>query len=166
MTQEEYRQAINEVIYLCGCAVNGVIPDKNKTDGLNLDVLYRAADKHFLTAIVGYALETAGIFDNRFIQAKAKSLRKVAAMEIDKELLFQRMEQEKIWYMPLKGVVIKELYPSLGLRQMSDFDILFDKTYTEKVRDIFLELGFICEHFGTGSHDVYFNLNGQEVPRL
>ena len=42
------------------------------------------------------------------------------------------------------------------MRQMSDFDILFDKEYAENVRDILLDLGFSCKHFGKGNHDVYF----------
>ena len=71
-----------------------------------------------------------------------KSIRKITAMEIDKKQLFERLEQEKIWYMPLKGTIIKDLYPSIGMRQMSDFDILFDKEYAEIVRDILLDLGF------------------------
>ena len=69
-------------------------------------------------------------------------------MDIDKARLFERMEKGQIWYMPLKGTVIKELYPSIGMRQMSDFDILFDKKYAENVREIMLDLGFTCEHFG------------------
>ena len=156
MTKEEYRKAIDDVIYLCTCTVNGEAPDKERIDSLNLEHLYKAANKHNLCAIIGYALESAGVFDNSFIQAKAKAIRKVAVMEIDKELLFERFEQEKIWYLPLKGTVIKDLYPSIGLRQMADFDILFDSRYQKKVRDIFLELGFTCEHYGKGNHDVYF----------
>ncbi len=144
MTKEEYRKAIDDVIYMCTCTVNGESPDKERIDSLNLEHLYKAANKHNLSAIVGYSLESAGVFDNSFIQAKAKAIRKVAAMEIDKEMLFERFEQEKIWYLPLKGTVIKDLYPSIGLRQMADFDILFDRKYQEKVRDIFLELGFTC----------------------
>ena len=156
MTKEEYRKAIDEVIYLSGCVVNGEVPTKEHVASINLEHLYTAASKHNLCAIVGYALELAGVFDNSFIQAKAKAIRKVAVMEIDKELLFERFEQEKIWYLPLKGTVIKDLYPSIGLRQMADFDILFDSRYQNKVRDIFIELGFYCEDFGKGNHDVYF----------
>lgn len=156
MTKEEYRKAIDEVIYLCACAVNGEVPDKVRTASLNLEHLYKAANKHNLCATVGYALESAGFFDHAFIQAKAKSIRKVTVMEIDKELLFERFEQEEIWYLPLKGMIIKELYPATGTRQMADYDILFDKKYKEKVRDIFYELGFYCEDFGIGDHDVYF----------
>ena len=156
MTKEEYLKAIDGVIYLSGCAVNGEVPDKARIDLLNLEHLYIAANKHSLSAIVGYALESAGVFYHSFIQVKAKAIRKVTVMEIDKEILFERFEQEGIWYLPLKGTVIKDLYPSIGLRQMADFDILFDSRYQEKVRDIFIGMGFTCEHFGVGDHDVYF----------
>ena len=156
MTKEEYRKAIDEVIYLSGCAVNGKAPDKERVASINLEHLYKAAYKHNLCAIVGYALESAGVFDHAFIQAKAKAIRKVTVMEIDKELLFERFEKEGIWYLPLKGTVIKDLYPSIGLRQMADFDILYDRVYQGKVKEIFSELGFACEHYGKGNHDVYF----------
>ena len=156
MTKEEYRKAIDEVIYLCACAVNGDIPDKKHTDSVNLEYLYKAACKHNLCAIVGYALESAGILDHEFIQARAKAIRKVTVMEIDKQLLFERFEQEGIWYMPLKGAIIKDFYPSIGMRQMSDFDILFDSSYQKKVKDIFLELGFTCKQYCKGNNDVYY----------
>ena len=156
MTKEEYRKAIDEVIYLCSCIVKDKTPDKIRIDSINLEHLYTAASKHNLSAIVGYALELAGVYEQSFIQAKAKAIRKVAAMEIDKELLFERFEMEKIWYLPLKGTVIKDLYPSIGLRQMADFDILYDRVYQKKVKEIFSELGFTCEHYGKGNHDVYF----------
>ena len=155
MTKEEYRKAIDEVIYLCACVVNGTIPDKERVDSIDLEYLYKASCKHNLCAIVGYALESAGILDNEFIQAKAKAIRKVTVMEIDKQLLFERFEQQGIWYMPLKGLIIKDFYPSIGMRQMSDFDILFDSNYQENVKEIFLELGFTCERYGKGNHDVY-----------
>ena len=156
MTKQEYQSAIYDVIYLAGCVVNDEIPNRQKAEKINLEYLYQAANKHSLTAIVAYALKSAGISDQKFHQAWAKSIRKVTAMEIDKELLFAEMEKEKIWYMPLKGTIIKDLYPSIGLRQMADFDILFDKTSAAKVREIMLNLGFTCEEFGKGTDDVYF----------
>lgn len=53
MTKEEYRKTIDEVIYICTCAVNGEVPDKEHTASINLENLYKAADKHNLCAIVG-----------------------------------------------------------------------------------------------------------------
>lgn len=157
MTIEELKNAVNQIIYLAGCVINDTVPDKDKIENINSELLYEVSRKHSMDAIVGYALEMADIYDDNFIQAKAKSIRKVTVMEIDKEILLNEMEKEKIWYMPLKGIVIKELYPSIGLRQMSDFDILFDKNYAENVRDILTGLGFTCgESFGKYNHDVYF----------
>ncbi len=144
------------MVYLCGCVVNGRLPGQEHLRDVNPEYLYQAAGRHQLHGIVGYALESAGVFDHEFIQSKAKAIRKVAAMEIDKGLLFDRFEQKKIWYLPLKGVVLKDLYPSIGMRQMGDFDILYDSRKQKQVREIFLELGFTCEHFGRGTHDVYY----------
>ena len=93
MTKQEYRKAIDDVIYLCGCAVNGVLPEKKRTDEMNLEQLFKASQNHTLSAIAAYALGSAGIKDHAFEQAKAKAIRKEAVMEIDKEQLFQQMEE-------------------------------------------------------------------------
>ena len=96
MTKEEYRKNMDEVIYLVSCAVNGVTPDKERVKKINLPGLYQAADKHMITSIIAFALESAGIYDPAFTQAKGKAIRKVAAMDIDKALLFEKLEKEKI----------------------------------------------------------------------
>lgn len=155
MNKEEYRKMIDEVLYLSGCVVNDEEPEKARIDKLDMSNLYKAADKHMLTAIVGYALKKAGIYDKYFIESMGKSVRKTAVMEIDKELLFERLEEEKIRYMPLKGIIIKELYPATGIRQMADFDILCDGTYIEKVNEIMVNLGFSCDRLGKGVDNTY-----------
>ena len=156
MTEKEYRIAINDIVLLCSCAVNNTPVPREQAEKMNLDHLYQAAEFHMLTAVAACALKTAGIIDRKFEQARAKSVRKVTVMDIDRTLIFEKMEQEKIWYLPLKGMVLKDLYPSIGMRQMSDCDILFDSTYSRNVRRILLDLGFTCKHFDIGNHDVYF----------
>lgn len=156
LTKEEYTEAIHDVIYLCACAVNETIPDRNRTAEMNLEFLYKAAQKHSLTAAVAYALESVGIKDHAFEQAKAKSIRKITLMEFEKTRLFERLEEKGIWYAPLKGCIVKELYPSIGMRQMSDFDILYDKDHSAELQEIMLSLGFTCEESGKGHQDVYY----------
>ena len=156
LTRDEYLKTISDVIYLSGCAVNGIAPDDKLVSDIDLEDLFKVSEKHRLSSIVGFALESVEIHDHRFVQARAKAIRKAAVMEIEKNNLFKRLEQEKIWYAPLKGIIIKDLYPSIGLRQMSDYDILFDKKYAQKVREIMTEQGFKTELFGKGSHDVYY----------
>lgn len=57
--------------------------------------------------------------------------------------------------MPLKGVILKELYPRFGMRQMVDNDILFDRNRAEDLRRIMVDLGFTVKKYGHGAHDVY-----------
>ena len=156
VTKEECRKALDAVMRLCACAVNGEIPDADWIRGMDLDLLYKAAKQHLLTAVVGYALESAGIHDHAFLQAKAKAMRKLGLMDAEMTVLFEKMEQAGIWYMPLKGTVLKGYYPAYGLRQMADHDILFDAMRADDVKAIMTEMGFISENFGTGNHDCYY----------
>lgn len=155
MNEHEYQEAIHDVIYLAGCAVNDTIPDANRVCSMNLENLYRAANRHLLTAITAMALEVAGIRDGAFTQAKGKAIRKVTAMDADMIELFNRFDRMGIWYMPLKGSVLKDYYPAYGMRQMSDHDILFDSSRADDVKSIMKSMGFSCKSFGTGVHDTY-----------
>lgn len=156
MEKKDIRKNAYALIYLTSCGVNGKTPDMKKLDGYDLGQIYEVSQKHILTAIAAYALESAGVRDERFEQAKGKAIRKNILLDSDRKKLLDRLEQEKIWYMPLKGSLLKELYPKTGMRQMADNDILFDSAYRNRVREIMLEAGFSCEHYNRGNHDVYF----------
>lgn len=155
MTEEERNQALQDLIYLCACAVNRAIPDTDRVKEMNMEALYKVAKWHLLTAIVAYAMESAGIHDHAFTQEKAKAIRKIGMMDAEMLVLFERMEKAKIWYLPLKGTVLKDDYPEFGMRQMSDHDILFDASRADEVRVIMEDMGYSTEAFGRGCHDSY-----------
>ncbi|MBR1862922.1 MAG: nucleotidyltransferase family protein [Ruminococcus sp.] len=156
MNRQEYLKAVKDVIYLAYCAVNERVPSSGRVAKMDLDKVYKASESHLLTAMCAMALGSAGVRDERFTQAMGKAIRKNAQMDIDRGLLLERLEEEKIWYMPLKGALLKELYPEYGMRQMSDNDILFDRTRAGDVRRIMESLGFTTERFGAGNHDIYY----------
>lgn len=155
LTQEEYRNAIEDVIYLVSCAVNSVPPDAERILGMDISNVYVAAQIHMMTAMVGMVLQSAGIRNHLFDQAVAKAQRKSALLDTDMRSITDRLEQAGIWYMPLKGSVLKDMYPRREMRQMSDIDILIDSGRAEDVKGIMERLGFSCEFFGNGFHDVY-----------
>ena len=156
MTQEEYRAAAENVIYLAACMVNGDEPDTERVAQMDMEQLYQAANRHLLTGITGYALEAAGIHDPAFTQAKSKAIRKVVLFDTERAVVLAELEKAGIWYMPLKGCVLKEFYPRIGMRQMADNDILFDADRSDDVECIMERLGYSTEHYGTGVHDSYF----------
>lgn len=64
------------------------------------------------------------------------------------------LEENRIWYMPLKGSILKNIYPSIELRQSADIDILFDASFASRVRELMEKQGFVTDLFGT-DQDVY-----------
>lgn len=157
MDKAEYKNAIMDVAYLCACAVNGQIPDAVRVSGMNIGHLYSAADRNLLTGITAIALESAGVKDPAFTQAKGKAIRKVAAFDLEREAILDAFEKAGIWYLPLKGAVLKDLYPMIGMRQMADNDILCDASRTADVRAIMESHGFETDKaYGHGAHDSFF----------
>ncbi len=155
MTQEEYRTAVDDVVYLVSCAVNGEKADAERIAAMDLGLVFEAARRHQLTAAAGMALQSAGIRDARFDQETAKAQRKSVLLDTDRAALTARLEEAGIWYMPLKGAVLQDLYPRCGMRQMADNDILIDASRAGDVQDIMEGLGFSTERIGLGNHDVY-----------
>ncbi len=156
MTGEEYRAAMLDVAYLAASQVNGSIPDGARIGKMNLEHLYETAERHMLSGITAMALESAGVKRDGFTQAKGKAIRKVAAFDMERAAVLQALEEAGIWYMPLKGAVLKSLYPRIGMRQMADNDILCDASKTSQVRAVMERLGFSANStHGEGIHDEY-----------
>ena len=148
-------QAAQDMIYLASCAVNGLAPDAARAEAMDLRALYETAQRHMMTAITAMALESAGIRDPDFTQEKGKAVRKNAALDVERAAILARFEEAGIWYMPLKGALLKELYPKYGMRQMSDNDILVDPDRAGDIRAIMEDRGFSVEDFGRNNHDIY-----------
>ena len=142
MEKCEFRKNAADMIYLTACAINGKIPKQKRVEALDLPKLFEVCQEHILSASVAYALESAGIKDNDFTQAKEKAIRKNILLDAERTKIFKRFEAEKIWYLPLKGCILKDWYPNLGMRQMSDNDILIDDSRRNDVKDIMKEYGF------------------------
>ena len=155
MMPEENKKALDDLVYLAACAVNGQVPEKSRTDGMDLSLVYEAAQNHKLAAAAGMALESAGIRNGDFVQAVAKAMRKNALLDADRAELTRKLEEAGIWYMPLKGAILKDLYPRFGMREMADNDILVDASRAKDVGRIMQKLGFEVKEAGKGHHDEY-----------
>lgn len=156
MTKEEYENCMMAIARLCACVVWDEVPDPAWCAGLNLENLYLAAKKHLLLAITAEALERAGVHDDAFHKAKASAVRKSILFDAERAKILSALEEQGIWYMPLKGAVLKEFYPGIGLRQMADNDILYDVSRCEDVKSIMEGMGFQTIKYGEGAvHDSY-----------
>lgn len=149
----------SDLIYIVSCAVNGNVPAASRLEKMNLEEVYTLSKRHFLSAVSCMAVETYKAIDpellRRWQETKNKAIRKNLLLDSDRHKLTDFLDESGIWYMPLKGIVLKDLYPKTGMRQMSDNDILFDKNHRGAVLDRFKKNGYAIENYGKGNHDVY-----------
>lgn len=155
MKSNDLLKTAKDLVYLVSCAVNGETPEKNICDKMNLDKVLKLARNHSLSAAAAIALENAGIISGEFREEKFKAVRRLSLLNTERGKVLSKLEDSGIWYLPLKGIVLKDYYPKTAMREMSDNDILFDCEKYEKVKDIMEGLGFKCKLYGKTNHDVY-----------
>ena len=152
MTQNQIAQ---DVIYLVSCAVNDRIPDTGRIAAMDLAAVCAFASRHMIAAAAAMALQSAGCREKCFRQTAAAAQRKAVIFQKTLEDVKKGLEEAGIWYMPLKGAVLKDLYPKYGMREFADHDILFDASRAEDVKAIMEGLGFTAKRFGISYHDSY-----------
>lgn len=132
---------------------------------INLDFneLYRLARFHGIANIAYYGLvklnpPPPGDSMNLFQAACHSAVFQEVWHEAEVQNILSLFEEHKIRSMPLKGYVIKHIYPKPDMRTMGDVDILIDGTQTNKARDIMLSLGY-TEAPPQSYHDAYYKKN-------
>ena len=151
-----------QLLYLMACALQGVSAREEILADADLKQLLIMARKHSVASMVCMALEKTAIFANadeaakkQWLEAKNKAIRKNMLLDAERKAILHELEIQGIWYMPLKGSILKDWYPKPGMREMADNDILFDPSGRKQVREIFQNRGYKTVSFGKGNHDVY-----------
>jgi len=144
------------MVYLAACGVNKSKPEQKQLEGLNLEELYRLSKFHSLDALVGMMVKQTGMsVPGSWEEKILKAVRKNLLFDVERTKLLAFFEEKGIWYMPMKGILLKDLYPEVGMRQMADNDILFDDAFTSDVQEYMESQGYSAEHVGRSNHDVY-----------
>lgn len=121
----------------------------------NISGLYRLAQRHELAHLIGDALESgaaiAGGFQERLIEAHYRSERYLHAYEE----LRTCFEQENVQFIPLKGLVLRELYPEPWMRTSCDMDLLLHPEDMERAAKI-LEDTLQYRPKAMSAHDLSF----------
>ncbi len=152
-----------DMLRLCVFALTGRGGETVDTGAASLAGVYKISAYNALASLVSEGIDKLGIEKTEenapvlgaFAQARAMAVRKNILLDTEREVILSHLEEKGIWYMPLKGAILKDMYPKLGLRQMSDNDILFDGAFREYIRDYFISQGYTAEHYDVDFHDVY-----------
>ena len=162
--QELYKIGL-DMLYLASCALHGRIPERARVEQMKLSNVFKMSKIHSMQAIayisVSKCVEVYGedIIDaelyKRWRIAYHDVLNRLVRFDIEREALLNFLEEKGIWYLCLKGVVLQNYYPALGMRQMGDNDILIDADGCKVVRKYFSNRGYNEISYGTGCHDSY-----------
>lgn len=99
------------------------------SDGFDLDGLVGIAKKHRIVPLFYYGIINSNIPSNlpviqslfletcKYISSSERQLHEL-------ENLFSAFDEAKIDYMPLKGTLLKKMYPKSEMRTMGDADVL------------------------------------------
>jgi len=155
MSQENLNKNFFDMVYLLYCSLNEKKADKSRIDKMNLDEIYRLAVKHNITAAVAHPLVETGVNDERWSNEINRVIYRIVLFDAEREQLINYLEENGIWYVLLKGLVLMNYYPQVYMRQMSDNDILFDSKFQEKVKEFFENRGYTVREYGKIHHDTY-----------
>ncbi len=165
-----------DMIYLAGCAVNGIAPDRSRIKSMNLESVFEQSRSCSLSAVTYAALESArktdedsieinqggqadSLWDNEVLEEwkreKDTAIYKNVKFDLEREQVLAFLENAGIWYLPLKGIILKDFYPEPWMRQEADNDILYDSAYQKQVRRWFLEHGYEAKQYRIGIEDAY-----------
>lgn len=126
--------------------------------GLNWKKVYLLAEKQLIAATVYRAVEKSGVCPEEVLRKwKASAdaaLRKELLFDGARREIFLAFDEQKIDYLPLKGILIKSFYPRKGMRQFADNDVLYKEKDHKKVKIIMESLGYKSEGL-EAVHDVY-----------
>lgn len=107
----------------------------------------KTANKHQISVMLFYGAVNCGLSQESASMQKlfeaicgniALSERQLYSIDI----IFKAFDENKIDYLPLKGTLLKRMYPRPEMRTMSDADILIRQEDYEKIRGIMKNIGF------------------------
>ena len=155
MSYENELKTTLDLSYLLSCAVNEQAPDRQRVAEMDLSKISNAARRHSVSVLVCTALESCGITIPALKIIKCKALRNLALFEKERSNVLRALEEHSVWYLPLKGIILKDYYPAFGMREMNDNDILCDDSRMDDVKSAMEGLGYTCEQYQEDKHDVY-----------
>lgn len=116
--------------------------------------------RHNITGLIFFGLYNSGIEIPDWLNVKFQvKMRFMENLWYKSNEITVAFRENDIEYIPLKGIILKDLYPSPYMRLMSDADILIrEKDYRKKIRPVMQSLGYIE---GTESdHELHWEKDG------
>ena len=145
MTTEE------NLFYLLRYELKGEkLPDDFNLTEQEIIRLYRLSKRHDLAHLIGDALRRLELLpEGKATRAFKKPILTAVSRYEQQNTVFQKLRgilrEEKIAYIPLKGLIIRNCYPEPWMRTSCDIDILIHENDLEKTTKTLTRNGFVLD---------------------
>lgn len=143
---------------VCGGSV-----DQNLIHSLSqetIENMYLLADRHDLAHLSGQALSNLGMLGNdeiskRFNDCTVKAVYRYLRINHEYSKICKAFEEIRIPFIPLKGAVLRNVYPEPWMRTSCDIDILIHEEHLEAASEVLTgRLKYVFK--GRSFHDLSF----------
>ena len=117
-------------------------------ENIDLDALYTFESDQSVANMAYEALQKLGYPEEqlkKFQDDYKLNMLREARFELAGQQVFDALEKAEIPFIPLKGAVLKNLYPNPALRNFTDYDLYIGDKLSE-VEKVMLELGYDYDH--------------------
>ncbi|MGN1090070.1 MAG: nucleotidyltransferase family protein, partial [Huintestinicola sp.] len=147
------------LLHLLRCVLENSQPAE-APESVSFERLFALAEEHSVANMAFYAVERLENKPETELLRKWETVRDRGIVNdmtqlSELELIKSAFSERKIRALPLKGSILKSMYPQTDMRTMSDIDILIDEENAASAREIMLSLGYENEHYGSDVDDLY-----------
>lgn len=153
------KQVEEYLVHLLRCVLEKKKPVE-KPDEFTFEKLYKTAVFHNCEAMAFYGINMLQNKPDETLFASWKRKRdQYVIMSINqlnqRDVVIKKLTGSGIRVLPLKGCLLKEMYPRAEYRQMADLDMLIEIKNAPKAREIMLSLGYKNVQYDNEAHDTY-----------
>lgn len=131
---------------------------KLNTNNIDEKLLFKVIKSHHLETITYNSLKKYNLsINDELYNLYNRSLYRNLMQNHYFDIIKDEFNKENIKFIPLKGFIIKNIYPKEYFRTMSDIDILVKEKDTKKIKSIMEKLNFDVKNYNRAHHDSYLN---------
>ena len=160
MDKETYIKYLKDYLHLISLYLNKKEEPSFKIDESNFNIFLNLSKKHSLTALFYKVVKDTKVdIKEEYLKVLEQyyfsNVQKHVLFDKERKELFEFCTNNRIPYLPLKGIILKHYYPDPYTREFADNDIWFAKDKDELIKKFFVERGYEVELYRKSNHDVY-----------
>lgn len=132
-------------------------------EGVTADDIFAIGTKQDMAPITFCALNSIKNLERGFswVEHQKKFLSDCSRSEVqlgEYDKLIPYLCEHGVKVLPLKGCVVKKLYPTPSLRVMCDIDMLYEGVTPQELSELMEQAGYSTENLESGCHEVFHKM--------